>query len=100
MEDVKSPCIKVCQHDSNGICYGCRRTREEVGDWGLYTNEQKQAVLDQLSLRKNSDDGPTGFMRQSMFALLLDNSFLINYFNCFVAKYEKKTSQMKKAVHF
>lgn len=63
MNEVKSPCIKVCTHDSSGICYGCRRTREEVGDWGLYTNEQKQAVIDQLESRKNSDDGSGGFLR-------------------------------------
>ncbi len=63
MEEVKSPCIKVCKHDNSGICYGCRRTREEVGDWGTYTNEQKQAVLDQLGSRKNSDEEPKVFLR-------------------------------------
>lgn len=63
MKDIESPCIKVCQHDSNGICYGCRRTREEVGDWGLYTNEQRQAVLDQLGSRKNAEGKPNVFLR-------------------------------------
>ena len=63
MKDIESPCIKVCQHDSNGICYGCRRTREEVGDWGLYTNEQKQAVIDQLGSRRNSEGEPKIFLR-------------------------------------
>lgn len=63
MDEVKSPCIKVCQHDSNGVCYGCRRTIAEVGDWGLYTNEQKQAVIDQLGSRKNSDSAPQVFLR-------------------------------------
>jgi len=61
MNEVKSPCILICRPDSNGVCYGCKRTREEIGDWSLYTNEQKQAVIDQLGKRKNSDDGPKGF---------------------------------------
>ncbi|WP_372644251.1 DUF1289 domain-containing protein, partial [Ancylomarina sp.] len=26
MEDVKSPCIQICRADSNGVCFGCRRT--------------------------------------------------------------------------
>lgn len=63
MEEVKSPCIKICKTDSNGVCYGCRRTKEEIGDWGLYTNTQKQAVLDQLPTRTNADDDATGFAR-------------------------------------
>ena len=61
MEHVKSPCIKICKMDANGVCYGCRRTKKEIGDWGLYTNEQKQAVIDQLGSRTNVAEKPGGF---------------------------------------
>lgn len=63
MKEIPSPCINVCQHDSVGYCYGCRRTREEVGDWGLYTNKQKSEILKELESRKNADNGQHVFLR-------------------------------------
>ncbi|MCK5730618.1 MAG: DUF1289 domain-containing protein, partial [Draconibacterium sp.] len=33
MQNIQSPCIKVCQHDSAGVCFGCRRTHKEVSNW-------------------------------------------------------------------
>ena len=61
MEHVKSPCIKICKMDANGVCFGCRRTKKEIGDWGLYTNEQKQTIIDQLSSRTNVIEDTGGF---------------------------------------
>jgi len=45
MKDIESPCIKVCQHDSAGVCFGCRRTHEEVSNWWSYSNEEKAEVI-------------------------------------------------------
>lgn len=58
MEEVSSPCINVCRYDSKGMCYGCKRTLDEIGQWSRYTNEQKQAVLDKLSARTNAEEMP------------------------------------------
>jgi predicted Fe-S protein YdhL (DUF1289 family) len=58
MDNVPSPCINVCRADSKGVCYGCKRTREEVGNWMLYTNEEKQAVVEQLPKRTNAEQMP------------------------------------------
>jgi predicted Fe-S protein YdhL (DUF1289 family) len=55
-EEVGSPCISVCTHDTKGVCYGCKRTREEVGDWSKYTNEEKKAVLDKLPYRTHAEE--------------------------------------------
>lgn len=64
MKEIDSPCISVCQHDSKGVCFGCRRTREEVGDWYNYTNEQKEDVIKKISERKNVEgEEPYGFLR-------------------------------------
>ncbi|MRT91872.1 DUF1289 domain-containing protein [Ancylomarina sp. 16SWW S1-10-2] len=60
MEDVKSPCIQICRADSNGVCFGCRRTNEEIGDWSLYTNEQKKEVIEKASKRRNAPDTQSG----------------------------------------
>lgn len=64
MEEIKSPCIKVCQHDSKGICFGCRRTKEEVGNWSTYSNEQKEEIIMKTRQRKNvPGEAPRGFLR-------------------------------------
>ncbi|MCL3781113.1 DUF1289 domain-containing protein [Prolixibacteraceae bacterium JC049] len=64
MKMIESPCIKICRYDTNGVCYGCRRTIEEVGNWGLYSNEEKQAVIDKTRKRRNVADTSTkGFFR-------------------------------------
>lgn len=53
MEDIKSPCINICQLDLNGICLGCRRTMNEISDWWNMTNEQKQQVLKNIDKRND-----------------------------------------------
>ena len=64
MKDIESPCIKVCQHDSEGVCFGCRRTRHEVGNWYKYTNEEKAEVIKKTSARRNvRGESPVGFLR-------------------------------------
>ena len=64
MDEVKSPCIKVCQHDSKGVCFGCRRTREEVGNWDKYTNEEKAEIIKKTGQRRSvPGESPSGFLR-------------------------------------
>ena len=64
MEEVKSPCIKVCQHDSNDVCFGCRRTKEEIRKWNSYTNEEKAEVIKKTSERRNvPGEAPNMFLR-------------------------------------
>jgi len=61
MNDIASPCIKICRMDINDICIGCRRTRDEIGNWSKYTNEQKQDVLDRASNRRVVEENTGGF---------------------------------------
>lgn len=62
MNDVKNPCINVCRTDSNGICLGCKRSLNEIGDWSKYSNEEKSSVLEKISQRRNdSEDYYGGF---------------------------------------
>lgn len=64
MQNIESPCIKVCQHDSVGVCFGCRRTREEVSKWWGYSNEEKAEVIKNSSKRRNVEgESPTVFLR-------------------------------------
>lgn len=60
MEYIKSPCIKICRQDSNGVCFGCQRTIEEIGNWSLYTDEQKLDVIEKSKKRSNTPDTNSG----------------------------------------
>jgi len=30
---VESPCMKICELNSDGVCIGCGRDRAEIGAW-------------------------------------------------------------------
>jgi predicted Fe-S protein YdhL (DUF1289 family) len=50
---VKSPCINVCRmHAEHGVCRGCYRTIEEIGDWSTLHDKHKQRVLQQVEERR------------------------------------------------
>ncbi|WP_372762552.1 DUF1289 domain-containing protein [Pseudoalteromonas sp.] len=40
----KTDCIGVCQRRS-GVCTGCGRTNEEIFDWIILSEDEKQAIL-------------------------------------------------------
>ena len=46
--EAASPCVDVCQLDSDFVCIGCGRTIDEVLKWPEYTDEQKQKALDRI----------------------------------------------------
>jgi uncharacterized protein len=53
-----SPCIDVCRIDPDtGLCVGCRRTLDEIANWGRYSAEEKKAVLRALDARRGSVSG-------------------------------------------
>lgn len=49
---MESPCILVCSiDDATGYCFGCGRTREEIGAWTLYSTEERRALMAALPAR-------------------------------------------------
>ena len=53
MEDVPSPCIKVCAYDERiGVCRGCLRTLDEIASWGSLGNDDKIIILERIELRR------------------------------------------------
>ncbi|MBW9062192.1 DUF1289 domain-containing protein [Rhizobium herbae] len=49
---MESPCILVCSIDmKTGYCFGCGRTRDEIGAWTLYTSEQRRNIMKLLPAR-------------------------------------------------
>ena len=54
MNNVKSPCIKICEMDYNtGFCEGCNRTIEEISKWSSMTELEKLRVLEEIQVRKD-----------------------------------------------
>jgi predicted Fe-S protein YdhL (DUF1289 family) len=49
---MESPCVKVCTYDpGTGLCQGCGRTLQEIGDWFSMRDDERRAVMDQLPKR-------------------------------------------------
>jgi uncharacterized protein len=49
---MQTPCILVCSIDMNtGYCFGCGRTREEIGEWTLFSDEQRSEIMGLLPER-------------------------------------------------
>ena len=41
----KSPCISICVLDDDDICMCCYRSEQEITDWFMASDEQKNEVL-------------------------------------------------------
>jgi predicted Fe-S protein YdhL (DUF1289 family) len=45
-----SPCVKLCEVDLHrGICVGCGRTLEQIEEWSLYTDEEREKIMKELN---------------------------------------------------
>ncbi len=47
-----SPCVDVCELDSDDICRGCYRTLDEIGDWPMLSAAARHRVVDAAALRR------------------------------------------------
>jgi predicted Fe-S protein YdhL (DUF1289 family) len=55
MSAIESPCILVCSIDlKTGYCFGCGRTRDEIGAWMMYSPEKRREIMAQLPERLES----------------------------------------------
>lgn len=49
---IQSPCILVCSIDmQTGYCFGCGRTRDEIGGWMNYSDAERLEIMDALESR-------------------------------------------------
>lgn len=52
MAAIETPCILVCSIDlKTGYCFGCGRTRAEIGDWSSMSGEDRRKIMDLLPAR-------------------------------------------------
>jgi uncharacterized protein len=49
---IESPCILICAIDmKTGYCFGCGRTKEEIGDWLTMSPIMRRSVMEKLPER-------------------------------------------------
>ena len=49
-----TPCINVCKvAPDTSTCIGCFRTLQEITDWSHLTDEQRQAIMNNMKERHN-----------------------------------------------
>jgi uncharacterized protein len=49
---IESPCILVCAIDmKSGYCFGCGRTKEEIGDWLTMAPPERRSIMQLLPAR-------------------------------------------------
>ena len=46
-EDIKSPCVKICSLE-DGVCIGCGRTQDEIREWVIMTDNQREEIMERL----------------------------------------------------
>ena len=49
---VPSPCVGICCIGSDGLCFGCFRTRAELSAWGTATEPEKREILGRCQVRQ------------------------------------------------
>lgn len=42
---VLSPCIGVCEMDAGGLCRGCERTLDEIGEWATLDDSERVRLM-------------------------------------------------------
>lgn len=52
MSMIESPCILVCAIDiKTGFCFGCGRTRDEIGAWSIMSPDNRRSIMASLPAR-------------------------------------------------
>ncbi len=46
-QDIESPCVKICKLVER-VCVGCGRTQDEIRDWVIMTDEERQTIMARL----------------------------------------------------
>jgi len=42
---MKSPCVRLCSLNEDGLCLGCGRLVNEITSWSAYSEERRDEVM-------------------------------------------------------
>lgn len=54
---IETPCISICRL-SDGVCVGCRRTRDEIGRWRSMDDAERSRIMRELDDRPAPSELP------------------------------------------
>ncbi len=55
-----TPCISICTLRDDGLCEGCLRTTDEIGNWGSMSDSERQRVMFEVLPKRRADLGDEG----------------------------------------
>ena len=69
---IVSPCISVCRMDmQSGLCRGCYRTLEEIGEWRVAEPTYQRRILVKIAQRMRDDPEPDRTERKTQLSARL-----------------------------
>ncbi|CAC9620657.1 hypothetical protein [uncultured Gammaproteobacteria bacterium] len=51
-QTIKTPCVGICKYNKQNFCVGCKRNSDEISGWINYSDEMRQAIMQDLKNRK------------------------------------------------
>jgi len=48
INNMKTPCKRICVLVDYKLCEGCGRTWEELREWSFYSDKQRDEIMDRL----------------------------------------------------
>ena len=48
INNMKTPCKRICVLVDNRLCEGCGRTWEELREWSFYSDKQRAEIIERL----------------------------------------------------
>lgn len=46
---METPCVRICVLDAaTGLCSGCGRTLDEIGDWLQFSEAERERIMAEL----------------------------------------------------
>jgi hypothetical protein len=51
LKKIKSPCVSICKYNKYNYCIGCKRYMNEIFDWFDYSDEMRNAIMNDLCER-------------------------------------------------
>ena len=53
-DDIESPCVKICKLEY-GVGRGCGRTQDEIREWVIMTNSQREEIMERLKTNSSNE---------------------------------------------
>jgi len=57
VNEVRSPCVKLCVLDARDVCTGCGRTLDEIAGWMDADDTTRRAIVAAAAARRATRDG-------------------------------------------